>query len=97
MRCCEGGCLLLMDMCHIVTSVLFCAIIGLATTCCLMRSTAGAHYRVVDVYNGNTGAWSTAQLSVARSYFAAASVGNLALFAGGSDGSALLRQGCVWC
>ena len=40
------------------------------------------------------GTWSTAQLSVARGYFAAASVGNVALFAGGLTGSALLwREG----
>ena len=42
------------------------------------------------------GSWSTAQLSVARASLAAASVGNVALFAGGykSTGSALLcREG----
>ena len=39
---------------------------------------------VVDVYNSATGAWSTAQLSVARCGIAAASVGNVVLFAGGS-------------
>ncbi len=44
---------------------------------------------VVDVYNGATGAWSTAQLSVARFCLAAASVGNVALFAGGETGGAL--------
>ena len=49
-----------------------------------MRATAGfVVSNVVDVYNGTTGAWSTAQLSVARYLVAAASVGNLALFAGG--------------
>jgi hypothetical protein len=37
----------------------------------------------VDVYNSATGAWSMAQLSVARYALAAASVGNVALFAGG--------------
>jgi len=36
------------------------------------------------------GTWSTAQLSVARWGLAAASVGNVALFAGGWLGSALL-------
>ena len=56
----------------------------------LIRATAGVGVRdVVDVYNDATGAWSTAQLSVARGYLAAASVGNVALFAGGY-GSALL-------
>ena len=36
------------------------------------------------------GVWSTAQLSVGRAQFAAASVGNVALFAGGVGVSALL-------
>ena len=64
-----------------------------------MRATAddGGQSAVVDVYNGTTGAWSTAQLSVARGYLAAASVGNVALFAGGSNNSALLwREGIIW-
>jgi hypothetical protein len=59
-----------------------------------MRATAGTSVfsgsNVVDVFNGATGAWSTVQLSVARYAFAAASVGNVALFAGGDTGSALL-------
>jgi hypothetical protein len=39
------------------------------------------------------GLWSTAQLSVARSNLAAASVGNVALFAGGiSSGCALFLR-----
>jgi hypothetical protein len=61
-----------------------------------MRATADGPSAVVDVYNGTTGAWSTAQLSVARGYLVAASVGNVALFAGGQDSSALLwREGGV--
>ena len=56
----------------------------------LMCATAGVYVTRVDVYNGATGAWSTAQLSVARYYLAAASVGNVALFAGGVGVSALL-------
>jgi hypothetical protein len=64
-----------------------------------MRATAGLVSLVssaVDVYNGATGAWSTAQLSVARYSLAAASVGNVALFAGGTTGGALLcREGGV--
>ena len=64
-----------------------------ATASSHMRTTAGFNVsNVVDVYNGTTGAWSTAQLSVARPYLAAASVGNVALFAGGSTGGALF-----WC
>ncbi len=51
-----------------------------------MRSAADDVSSVVDVYNSITGAWSTAQLSVARSGLAAASVGNVALFAGGWNG-----------
>ncbi len=63
-----------------------------------MRATAGGTSIVssaaVDVYNGATGAWSTAQLSVARGQLAPASLGNLALFAGGLAGGALLcREG----
>ncbi len=42
------------------------------------------------------GTWSTAQLSEARYWLAAASVGNVVLFAGGWTGSALLsREGVV--
>ena len=48
------------------------------------------------------GTWSTAQLSLARTEFAATSVGNVALFAGGYFGGALLCRdgggevGCLW-
>jgi hypothetical protein len=49
-----------------------------------MRATAGAYSAVVDVYNVATGAWSTAQLSVGRVFLVAASIGNVALFAGGA-------------
>ena len=45
--------------------------------------------KVVDLYNSETGAWSTAQLSVARTRLAATSVGNAAIFAGGWTGGAL--------
>ena len=38
----------------------------------------------VDLYNSASGTWSTAQLNVARSFLAATSVGNVAIFAGGS-------------
>ena len=65
-----------------------------ATASSLMRATAGFVYsNVVDVYNGATGAWSTAQLSLGRYNLAAASVGNVALFAGGVNGGALLCKG----
>ncbi len=49
-----------------------------------MRATAGASSNAVDVYNSATGAWTTALLSVARYDLAAASVGNVAFFAGGA-------------
>ncbi len=67
----------------------------LMTASSLTRVTAGGSgaSNVVDVYNGATGAWSTAQLSVARYWLAAASVGNVALFAGGVSGGALFVQG----
>ena len=75
-----------------------------STASSLMRVTAGGPSPAVDVYNGATGAWSTAQLSVARYSLAAASVGNVALFAGGSTLSAfscrvvgLRPDGCVSC
>ena len=43
------------------------------------------------------GVWSTAQLSVARNSLAAASVGNVAIFAGGWTGSVLLLiEGELW-
>ena len=65
------------------------------TSSSLTRATAGPYSNVVDVYNGATGAWSTAQLSVARSSLAAASVGNVALFAGGYNSALLCREGGV--
>jgi hypothetical protein len=37
----------------------------------------------VDLYDRQTGQWSTALLSVNRSHLAATSVGNVAIFAGG--------------
>jgi hypothetical protein len=43
----------------------------------------------VDLYNSVTGAWSTAKLSMARYHLAAASVGNVALIAGGRITSAI--------
>jgi hypothetical protein len=91
-RCCgrtlfgADGCLSLSVEC------LCCAQVWLASICFLMRSAAGNSvvFRVVDVYNGYT--WSTAQLSVARYGLGATSVGRVALFAGGYDGSALLSM-----
>jgi hypothetical protein len=44
------------------------------------------NFNAVDLYNSASGTWSAAQLSVARSRLAATSVGNVAIFAGGSEG-----------
>ena len=54
-----------------------------------MTFTADGLYGVdsVDLYNSASGAWSTAQLSVARGILAATSVGNVAIFAGGLGNS----------
>jgi hypothetical protein len=66
-------------------------------SCSLMNAIAGVggiHTDAVDLYNGATRAWSTARLSVARAGLAAASVGNVALFAGGISQSTLVcRKG----
>jgi hypothetical protein len=67
---------------------------ALRPRCCLTRANAADASNVVDMYNIATGAWLTAQLSMARVHLAAASVGNVALFAGGGTGGALLcREG----
>ena len=62
---------------------------------CTLMHTAAADgvSRAVDLYNSATGAWSTAQLSVARCDLAAASVGNVALFAGGAYGALFVQGG----
>ena len=55
--------------------------------CRLMRVTAGSipagHTDAVDLYDITSGIWSTAQLSAARYFFSAVTVGNEAIFAGG--------------
>ena len=50
-----------------------------------MHVVTGGLSDAVDLYNGATGAWTTARLSVARSDLAATSVGNVAIFAGGTS------------
>ena len=50
----------------------------------------GGGSNAVDLYNYTSGTWSTAQLSVARGYLAATSVGNVAIFAGGDIGNCRL-------
>ena len=44
-----------------------------------------ADSNAVDLYNGASGTWSTAQLSAALYHPAATSVGNVAIFAGGYE------------
>ena len=59
-----------------------------AAGCRFMTVTAGnGRLNTVDLYNSASGTWSTAQLSVARGYLAATSVGNVAFFAGGYGGN----------
>jgi hypothetical protein len=66
-----------------------------AAACRLMRDTAGSGgvsdtdsgiSNAVVLYNSTSGRWSTAQLSVGRTNCAATSVGNVAIFAGGTTG-----------
>jgi hypothetical protein len=60
-----------------------------------MEVTAGDGYsNAVDLYNVASGTWSTAQLSVARGWLAATSVGNVAIFAGGDGGNCSLTLFC---
>ena len=67
--------------------------------CFLMRATAadGGYSNVVDLYDSGTGRWSTAQLSQARRFLSATSVGAVAIFAGGVFGSKLLMIVFVHC
>jgi hypothetical protein len=74
--------------------LLHCCFVFLAATSPLMRATAdGPVSNVVDLFDGARMSWSTAQLSVARYYLAAASVGNVALFAGGCGSASLCEKG----
>jgi hypothetical protein len=65
---------------------------------------AGGHgvVNTVDIFNARSGVWTTAALSVARNYLAAASLPNdgLAIFAGGGGASYVLMSviagGGVW-
>ena len=60
-----------------------------AAACRLMRNTAEANLltNATDLYNSASGTWSTAQLFSARGGLAATSVGNVAIFAGGTTGA----------
>ncbi len=54
----------------------------------LIAVSGGSGSNVVDIFDGSSGRWSTAVLSVARRYPSATSLPNqgLAIFAGGYDG-----------
>jgi hypothetical protein len=73
--------------------VCLCSGMPYGSDCFLMRATADQSYlkpsNVVDLYDSGTGRWSAAQLSQARSYLSATSVGTVAIFAGGFDGKFL--------
>jgi hypothetical protein len=95
---CKSGsitrCLILMAVSLCLESfvvVQCCALVQLATSFCLMLSTDTSGSNVVDLYFGDTGAWSLAYLSDARGGLAAASVKNVALFAGGYSGAMLCK------
>ena len=65
-----------------------------------MRATADQSYpsNVVDLYDSGTGRWSTAQLSQARSYLSATSVGTVAIIAGGfCNGKVIKDCVCLLC
>ena len=63
-----------------------------ASACHLMKAPTGVPSNAVDLYNSASGVWSTARLSVARSRLAAASVGNVAIFAGGYSFSSSMHS-----
>ena len=54
----------------------------------LIADSGGGGSNVLDIFDGSSGRWSTAVLSVARGYLAATSLPNqgLAIFAGGGTG-----------
>ncbi len=56
---------------------------GFFTLFCFTPASPGSFTREVDLFNSKTLKWTTARLSVARYTLAAASVGSIALFAGG--------------
>ena len=58
-------------------------------SCDLTHTIAADRTNAVDLFNSATGAWTTAQLSVARGNLAAVSFDHLAVFAGGYLGSTL--------
>jgi hypothetical protein len=67
----------------VLKSSLPCMILYLMCTITDRSQPSVVVFDVVDLYDGATRAWSTARLSVPRTDLAAASVDNVALFAGG--------------
>ena len=66
-----------------------CCVEGARFELLLLIADSGSSYsNVVDIFDGSSGRWSTAVLSVARYYPLATSLPNqgLAIFAGGSTG-----------
>ena len=89
--CCE----LMIQLCDVCLSLCFVCGALRCVSCRLMGVTAGsALSNAVDLYNSASGTWSTAQLSVERLAFAAKSVGNVAIFAGGWIGDCSLTLFC---
>ena len=77
-----------------------CAGMAYDIDCFLMRAATGDLYppsNVVDLYDSGTGRWSTAQLSQAREYLSATSVGTVAIFAGGGDNNCKLLRIAFFC
>jgi hypothetical protein len=101
---CKDGCVVLIDeRVRFECLCAFAAVLRLCLPCDRLLPHArhcntGAASNVVDVYNVTTGAWSTAQLSVARYNLASAAVGDMAIFAGGETTSSLRagQQGITW-
>jgi hypothetical protein len=56
----------------------------------------GGESNVVDLYSSASGTWSTAQLSAARSGLRATSIGNVAIFAGGTVGNCSFTLFVEW-
>ena len=68
-------------------------LLGLFDTKIARRYSFADESKTVDLYNNVTNAWGTATLNVARKYLAAASVCNVALFAGGVHDGVLISFG----
>jgi hypothetical protein len=52
---------------------------------------------VVDIYNSTSNKWTTASLTLARYALAATTIGDLAIFAGGTTGSVNYNDKLSYC